>query len=366
MVSIKKQVGSKRKNEKTFGILRYIAATAFVFCVVTFSQRSIAIDALDTTGDTFAGGSLRCAIATGEDMYSKQLMTGFNYELLKEFAATDNCALSIVTAHEGENYIDSLMTGAVDIVVLPYKDTSISGITVSKQIEGNVWAVKSGKFSHIREINLWISHFTSSGTYSALKDRFFRSYDPYIKAGRGITTKRLSPYDDLIKKYASEMGWDWRMLAAVIYQESKFSINTVSHRGATGLMQVMPATAKYYGVSDLLDPEENIKAGTMHLARLERMYSDDGMSDTERFKLVLASYNAGEGRIADCRNLAAARNLDNTKWDDILKVIPSMREDATLQETYLRFGKFNGTETMNYVENILNIYSAFCEICPAA
>ena len=66
-----------------------------------------------------------------------------------------------------------------------------------------------------------------------------------------------------------------------------------------------------------------------------------------------------------CRNLAAARNLDNTRWDDILKVIPSMREDATLQETSLKFGKFNGTETMNYVENILNIYSAFCEICPA-
>ena len=130
-------------------------------------------------------------------------------------------------------------------------------------------------------------------------------------------------------------------------------------------MQVMPATAEYYGVTDLLNPEENIKAGTMHLARLQKMYSDDGMTDFERFKFVLASYNAGEGRIADCRNLAAARNLDNTRWGDILKVIPSMREDATLQETTLKFGKFNGTETMNYVDNILNIYAAFCEICPA-
>ena len=115
----------------------------------------------------------------------------------------------------------------------------------------------------------------------------------------------------------------------------------------------------------LLDPEENIKAGTMHLARLQKMYGDSGMTDAERFKFVLASYNAGEGRIADCRRLAEARNLDNTRWDDILKVIPSMRDEATLRETYLKFGKFNGTETVNYVENILNIYAAFCEICPA-
>ena len=64
-------------------------------------------------------------------------------------------------------------------------------------------------------------------------------------------------------------------------------------------------------------------------------------------------------------NLAAARNQETKRWDDILKVIPSMREDATLQEVNLKFGKFNGTETMNYVDNILNIYSAFCEICPA-
>ncbi|MBO8484952.1 MAG: transglycosylase SLT domain-containing protein [Bacteroidetes bacterium] len=365
MVSIKKQVGSKRKNEKTFGILRYIAATAFVFCVVTFSQRSIAIDALDTTGDTFAGGSLRCAIATGEDMYSKQLMTGFNYELLKEFAATDNCALSIVTAHEGENYIDSLMTGAVDIVVLPYKDTSISGITVSKQIEGNVWAVKSGKFSHIREINLWISHFTSSGTYSALKDRFFRSYDPYIKAGRGITTKRLSPYDDLIKKYASEMGWDWRMLAAVIYQESRFSINSHSSRGAAGLMQVMPSTAKHYDVTDLLDPQQNIMAGTSHLERLQKMFRSPEISPEQQIKFVLAAYNAGEGRIGDCRKFAADHDYDSSNWDEIVKVIPEMRNRDMVKASDLKFGRFNGTETIRYVDNVLDHYRAFCEICPA-
>ena len=75
----------------------------------------------------------------------------------------------------------------------------------------------------------------------------------YKRAAKGVTSDRVSPYDELIKKYAKELGWDWRMLAAVVYQESKFSINSVSHRGAVGLMQVMPQTGLYYGVEDLTD-----------------------------------------------------------------------------------------------------------------
>ena len=89
------------------------------------------------------------------------------------------------------------------------------------------------------------------------------------------------------------------------------------------------------------------------------------MTEEEKIKFVLASYNAGEGRIADCRNFAASRNLDNTKWEDILQVIPEMRKSSILEVECVKFGRFNGTETINYVDNIMRIYSAFCEICPA-
>ena len=103
MVSIKNKVSRKKnvnktRHEKTEAILRYLAATAIVFGVVTFSQRSIAVDAIDTSRDTFAGDTVRCAIAIGDNMYSKELMTGFNYELLEKFAGTDNCSMTIVPA----------------------------------------------------------------------------------------------------------------------------------------------------------------------------------------------------------------------------------------------------------------------------
>ncbi len=351
-------------HEKTKTALRYLTATFAVFCVVTLSQHDIVVDAVDTSG-TFAGDSIRCAIALGDDMYSRELLTGLNFELLKKFAENDGCELTIIPAHERENYLDSLIAGSVDMVVLPYSDTTVSGISFSREIEDCVWAVKSGRFSHIREINLWMSHYMSSDEYSDMRDRFCRSYDPYAKAERGIRTNTISPYDDLIRSYAARIGWDWRMLAAVIYQESRFSINSHSSRGASGLMQVMPSTAEHYEVSDLLDPEQNLIAGTSHLMRLQRMFRNTDISGEEQIKFVLAAYNAGEGRIEDCRKFAEEMNMDSSRWEEIVKVIPEMSNASLVEATDLKFGKFKGSETIRYVDSVMSHYEAFCTICPA-
>ena len=346
--------------------MRYCAAFALIFGSVTIGERSNAVDSVSPYG-TFGGDTIRCVINTGNESYGKNgFRTGFSYELLRKFGEHVGAGVEVSVADSHCDYMDSLRSGTVDIMVLPDTCThSGNEIIFSSELDHTVWAINSEDIAKIKEVNTWIATYTESEDYRKTWMEYHRTVNPLSRIDRQMITSRISPYDKLIKEYAAGLGWDWRMLAAVIYQESKFSINTVSHRGATGLMQVMPSTAEYYGITDLLDPEENIKAGTKHLARLQKMYSDEDMTDFERFKFVLASYNAGEGRIADCRNLAAARNLDCNRWDDILKVIPSMREDATLSEIPLKFGKFNGTETMNYVDNILNIYSVFYEICPA-
>ena len=83
-------------------------------------------------------------------------------------------------------------------------------------------------------------------------------------------------------------------------------------------------------------------------------------------KSAKISYNAGEGRIADCRNFAASRQVDNSRWDEIVKIIPLMREDSILEDESVRLGKFQGHETIAYVERIMSIYEAICTICPEA
>ena len=131
-------------------------------------------------------------------------------------------------------------------------------------------------------------------------------------------------------------------------------------------MQIMPQTGKYYGAEDLLDPDQNIEAGVKHLKRLQNLLKDSGMESMELVKFTLASYNAGEGRIADCRNFAAEKGYDKNNWSEIERIIPLMREDSILSEPSVKLGKFQGHETIAYIDNIFKIYAAICSVCPAA
>ena len=342
---------------------RYLITTVLTFIAVTASDRAHVMESSESK-ESFDSSEIKCAIVLGNDMYSSNdLNTGFNYELLSQFAKTAGRELSIVTAHSGENYLDSLRDGKVDIaVILPSEAEGHDELMLSIRTGDNsVWAVSKEAPEKIMAINSWISYYEKTPEYYSAKERFFNSYNPRA----GYSPSHISPYDSLIKENARILGWDWRMLAAVIYQESRFSINSYSGRGAAGLMQVMPSTAEYYGIEDLTDPEENIKAGTLHLDRLQKMFKGQDLDATEKVLFTLASYNAGEGRIADCRNLAAARGLDPNRWEEVVRVIPEMRQDSILEEECVKLGKFQGHETINYIDSILDIYDSFCAICPA-
>lgn len=318
--------------------------------------------------ETFAGRELVCAIDLGERTMGKSgLETGFNYEIFKKFAEDNDCKVEFVNSRKSESYLDSLKEGKVDIVVT-FADSTLDcdSFCLSRSFDEQlVWAMNKEMTSDVKLINNWILHYTVSGDYERLQKRFFSAYNPHKRAENGIKTNRISPYDDLIKKYARNLGWDWRMLAAVIYQESKFSMDSRSFRGAQGLMQVMPLTGRYYGIEDLKDPEQNIIAGTSHLRRLQNMFKKYDIEPEELIKFTLAAYNAGEGRIIDCRNLAEAQQVDSRKWDDVVSIIPLMREDSILENEAVKLGKFQGYETIDYVQSVLSHYEAYCAICPS-
>lgn len=348
------------KGKRRFG--KALIAMAIVFATPLFEGGKTMSGA--HSDDVLAGKEIVCVIDLCDDMYGRHgLETGFNYSLAEKFADDNRCDVKIIAAGKKENWIDSLQQGKVDIVIMHESDSVPQDILLSRNVDDHtVWGIKDE--GYLKQVNSWISHTISHEEYAEMKSSYAKTYDPIIRAENGIRSNSLSPYDSIIKKYAAELGWDWRMLAAVIYQESKFSINSTSHRGATGLMQVMPRTASYYGVEDLINPEQNLKAGTSHLKRLQRLYSNCGFEHSELIKFTLASYNAGEGRVADCRNFATSRQVDNCRWDEIVKIIPLMREDAILEEESVKLGKFQGRETIAYIDNIMSLYEAFCLICP--
>ena len=348
--------------------LRTVLITLTIICLTPLCERGRMLNGAHSA-NAFAGQDITCVIDLADEMYTGHgLEAGMTYELLSRFAEDNRCNIKIITPSKGENYIDSLKQGKVDIVVAHTHDLARDkdSIEISRMLNScSSWAVSKESDARYRDINLWLSHMAGSPDYLHIVRKYSAYANPIKRAERGVKSNTVSPYDSLFKKYAAELGWDWRMLAAVVYQESKFSINSRSHRGARGLMQVMPSTAEYYGVDDLLDPEKNLKAGTRHLKRLHRMFEKCGMDEVEQIKFTLAAYNAGEGRIADCRRFAEAKSADCNKWDEIVSLIPLMREESILEEESVKLGKFQGYETIAYVENIMELYNAFCTICPA-
>ena len=169
----------------------------------------------------------------------------------------------------------------------------------------------------------------------------------------------ISPYDSLIKVYSDSAGLDWRLVAAVIYHESKFDNDVRSHRGATGLMQMMPSTAEWLGAGDISDPIEGVRVGTLYLKRIHNAYRNHTDDPVERLKFALAAYNAGVGRIQDCIKFAAIRGVDSSSWDNLVALIPEMNDDSILEIDTIKFGKFKGDETIAYVENVLSKYEQY-------
>lgn len=351
---------------KTERRLRIVLVALIIICLTPLCERGRMLSGAHTA-NAFAGQDIRCVIDLGDEMYAGHgLETGMNYELLNRFAEDNRCNISIITPDKGENYIDSLKQGKVDIIITHTHDINEDSVEISRMINPcSAWVVAKDSEAELRQINLWISHMTESSDFQSIARRYSQYGNPIRKAENGCQTRTISPYDELFRKYAAELGWDWRMLAAVVYQESKFSINSKSHRGARGLMQVMPSTAEHYGIDDLLNPEKNLKAGTRHLKRLQRMFDKDGIDKNEQIKFTLAAYNAGEGRISDCRRFAEVKDVDSNSWDAIVNIIPLMREDSILEEESVKLGKFQGYETIAYVDNIMNLYNAFCTICPS-
>ena len=360
-------------TEKRIRRARNLFITMLIICMTPLCESVRPLSGADSKNDWFTGKELVCAIDFGDKMRSTyRLETGFSYELIKQFAKDNNCTVRIVTAgrKDASTYMDSLQNGSIDILITHIGNANAGdSLNVSQSINDcSTWVTAGADLNSVRAINRWISYYTSTPEYSQLENRFFllSTTNPRKMAANGTKSNTISPYDDLIKKYAKELGWDWRMLAAVVYQESKFSISSQSHRGAKGLMQVMPSTGRRYGIEDLTDPENNLIAGTAHLMKLQERYTGKGFSHEEVIKFTLAAYNAGAGRIMDCRNLAAAQGLDNRVWANIVKVIPMMREDSILAAEAVKLGKFQGHETIAYVENVQALYNAICTICPAS
>lgn len=188
--------------------------------------------------------------------------------------------------------------------------------------------------------------------YNMAKKRYFENKRQISRAVEDRLGKsgRISPYDEVLKKYARRYGLDWRLVAAQAFQESRFDPKAKSWVGARGLMQVMPATGKELGFTDLEDPDQGTHAGVAYLARLVRGL-DPKIPFKQRLRFGLAAYNVGIGHVADARRVAAERGLDPNRWfGHVEKAMLLLEKPEVYRKA--RYGYCRGSEPVKYVSNI--------------
>jgi membrane-bound lytic murein transglycosylase F len=230
-------------------------------------------------------------------------------------------------------------------------------------LQRSSWAVRKTSLGLAAAINDWFEKNQNASQYKRIAKRYFEmSKMPGGGPAPVVGRNQISPFDHLFKDYALKIGWDWRLLASISYQESRFYTDRVSWAGAAGLMGLMPKTAESFGVSleDIYDPEQNIRAAAGYIKNLNRSFSSIEDED-ERIKFILASYNAGPGHIFDARALSEKYGKDPERWDDVEEYLKLKKLPEYYNDPVCKSGYFRGTETLNYVKDVFERWHHYQE-----
>ena len=192
-------------------------------------------------------------------------------------------------------------------------------------------------------------------------DRLIEKYYGHIRRFDYIDTRtyyrriqtRLPQYEQLFKGAAEEFGFDWRLLAAISYQESHWDSKAVSSTGVRGLMMLTQATAQEMNIDDREDPAQSIYAGAGYLASMVSRLPER-INEPDKTWIALASYNLGLGHVEDARILTEKNDKDPDLWPDIKEHLPLLAKKKWYSQT--RYGYARGGEPVRYIENIRRYY----------
>ncbi|KRW59297.1 membrane-bound lytic murein transglycosylase MltF [Pseudomonas sp. TTU2014-080ASC] len=220
------------------------------------------------------------------------------------------------------------------------------------------WATAPGEdTSLLDEMNAFIERAIANGSLQRLKDRYYGHVDVLGYVGAYTFAQhlqqRLPRYEKYFKEAGATHGIDWRMLAAMGYQESLWEPTATSKTGVRGLMMLTLRTAQAMGVSNRLDPKQSINGGAKYI-KVVRDQLPESIQEPDRTWFALAAYNIGSGHLDDARKLTKAEGLDPDKWLDVQKILPRLSQKQWYSKT--RYGYARGGEPVHFVRNIRRYY----------
>lgn len=236
-----------------------------------------------------------------------------------------------------------------------YPDIKI-GLPIQEE-EYLAWAVKKDNKVLRNRINDFLEMAEETGLLGKLYEKYYGNVEIFdyfdLKKFHERIKTRLPKFKKIIKTESKKYGFDWRLIAAVVYQESHFNARAQSGTGVRGLMQVTQATAKQMGIKNRLDPKQSVKAGVKFLNLMFKRF-DDIADPQQKKRFALAAYNVGYGHVRDAQQIALQQGLDINKWTSMKKTLPLLSKQEYYTQT--RHGYARGQEPVRYVERIFTYY----------
>ena len=277
--------------------------------------------------------------------------TGINFEIiLYDNIPTEDLIRKVATKEIKYTVADS----NIAMLNRRYYPDIILGIPLEKK-EKLAWAVNKNNKKFLKKMNKFLKTAKSKGIYEKIYEKYYSdiNYFDYfdLKKFHERINTRLPQYKKMIIDESKKYHFDWRIIAALIYQESHYDPIAESFKGAGGLMQLIPGTALEMNIKDRFDPKQSVKAGIKYLNKMYKKFEEN---HEQRLIFAIASYNIGYGHIRDAQKIAADKGMDKNKWSCIEKTLPLLSKPEYHEKT--KYGYARGRETVQYVERILTYY----------
>ncbi|MEX0686212.1 MAG: transporter substrate-binding domain-containing protein [Balneolales bacterium] len=311
----------------------------------------------------------------GETVYVRK---GSSYvPRLRNLAEEIGGSINIIEASSGTSTDDLIRHVAEDSIRYTVSDENIAKVNQSyypiidintpiSLPQQTAWAVRKNSPELLEAINQWIQTMQTQSDYYVIYNKYFENTRAYSNRARNnflsFQGGQISEYDDLIIEYSANTNLDWKLLAALIYQESQFDAKARSWAGAVGLMQLMPGTAEAYGAANPINPSENIEAGSKFIQWLENYWIDKIPDEEERVNFIIASYNVGQGHVQDARRLTEKYGGNPDLWEDVSQYLIKKTEEKYFNDEVVYYGYCRGEEPVNYVRNIMYIYNHYKQV----
>lgn len=265
-----------------------------------------------------------------------------------------------------EDLMDMLVDKSIDYAVCNYNVAVTlmpfyTQLTIGPRVGENfprTWILNNHNKAFNDSINQWLANFKETNKYQSLCEKYLSPHSYVISRSFGKSKNSTSHYDGVLKKAAARYDFDWRLISAIIYQESRFIPDLVGFGGSYGVMQMMPVTCERYGITDSSSVEEQIWAGARYISFLCNIFKDK-VDTADLYYFVAGAYNSGPGHILDAIELCKKYEDDHTKWSKVSEYLIKKSHKEYYRDPVVKCGYYPGKHTVNYVEEVMTRYNGF-------